>query len=396
MFSDNKQKNITRAKWIIGTVSVCILIYLGIRYISVLADSLWWLVNLILPILIGFLFALILDIPLKFFEDTVFTKKLHLKSQTTKRYLSILLSFVAIIGIFIFALFLILPELVQAIITLINIGTTSIENFSKFEQSMDYSILPFGSYLENLEIDWGALTTWLQDLLPSFMKTITDKLPTALGSSLGYFLDLLLGIIFSIYILAHKETFMKESKRMLRIWLPKKTNHVLLHIGKVCSESFRNFIAGQTMEAVILGTLCAVGMAILRLPYAPTIGVLVGVTAFIPYVGAYLGVIIGFIMILTIDPFKALIFVIFLVILQQIEGNVIYPKVVGNRINLPSFWVLAGLTIGGNLAGPIGMILGVPICSAIYNLINEATDWKEEGLLNKSKTIENEVISNEA
>ena len=395
MFSDNKHKNITRAKWMIGTVAACILIYLGIRYIGVVADSLWWLTNLILPILIGLLFALILDIPLQFFEDTVFTKKLHLKSQTTKRYLGILLSFVAVIGIFIFALFLVIPELVQAIMTLIKIGTTGLENFSKFEQSMDYSVLPFGSYLENIEIDWGALTTWLQDLLPSFMKTITDKLPTALGSSFGYFLDLLLGIIFSIYILTHKETFVKKSKRMLRVWLPEKTNRVLLHIGKVCCESFRNFIAGQTMEAVILGTLCAVGMAILRLPYAPTIGVLVGVTAFIPYVGAYLGVIIGFIMILTIDPFKALIFVVFLVILQQVEGNVIYPKVVGNRINLPSFWVLAGLTIGGNLAGPIGMILGVPICSALYNLINEATDRKESTQLNKSKELKQEVILNE-
>lgn len=395
MFSNNRQKNLTRAKWIIGTVSACVLIYLGIRYISVVANSLWWLVNLFLPILIGLFLALILDIPLQFFEETLFSKKLQLKSQTTKRYLSILLSFAAIIGIIILALFLVIPELVQAIITLINIGTTGIENFSKFEQSMDYSVLPFGSYLENIDVDWAALTTWLQDLFPSFMKTITNKLPTALGSSFGYFLDLLLGIIFSIYILAHKETFVKQSQRMLRIWLPEKTNHVLLHIANVCSESFRNFITGQTMEAVILGTLCTVGMAILQLPYAPTIGVLVGVTAFIPYVGAYLGVIIGFIMILTIDPFKALIFVIFLVILQQIEGNVIYPKVVGNRINLPSFWVLAGLTIGGNLAGPIGMILGVPICSALYNLINEATDWKEESILTKSKTNENEVVSNE-
>lgn len=388
MFSNNQQKNLSRAKWTIGTVSACILIYLGIRYIHVIADSLLWLVNLILPILTGLFLALILDIPLQFFENILFSKKLHLKSQTTKRYLSILLSFVVIIGVIILALFLVVPELVQAIMTLINIGTTSIENFSKFEQLVDYSSLPFGSYLENIQIDWAALVTWLQELLPSFMKALTEKLPTALSSSFAYFFDLLLGIIFSIYILAHKETFIERSKRLLHVWIPEKFSHTLLHIGNVCSQSFRNFIAGQTTEALILGSLCAIGMAILRLPYAPTIGVLVGVTAFIPYIGAYLGAIVGFIMILTVNPFKAIIFVVFLFILQQIEGNVIYPKVVGNCINLPSFWVLAGLTIGGNLAGPIGMILGVPLCSAIYNLINEATDWKEKTLKGNKKTNE--------
>ena len=128
-------------------------------------------------------------------------------------------------------------------------------------------------------------------------------------------------------------------------------------------------------------------MAILRLPYAPTIGVLVGVTAFIPYIGAYIGAVVGFIMILTINPFKALIFVIFLVILQQIEGNVIYPKVVGNRINLPSIWVLAGLTIGGNLAGPIGMLLGVPTFSVLYNLIAEATKNQEFKIKNAKQEV---------
>ena len=138
---------------------------------------------------------------------------------------------------------------------------------------------------------------------------------------------------------------------------------------------------GQKTEAVILGTLCGVGMAILRIPYAPMVGALVGVTALIPYVGAFLATVIGAFMILTINLFKALVFVIYLLTLQQVEGNLIYPRVVGAKINLPAMWVLAAITVGGNLAGPIGMLLGVPAASAAYALLKEATTKKEQQIL---------------
>lgn len=133
------------------------------------------------------------------------------------------------------------------------------------------------------------------------------------------------------------------------------------------------FIAGQAIEAIILGTLCMIGMMILRIPYAPMIGALVGVTARIPIVGAFAGTIVGAVMILTVDPFKAVVFVVFLLILQQVEGNAIYPRVVGSKIKLPAIWVLAAVTIGGNLDGP-----GVPAASAAYALMKEATDLCEQ------------------
>lgn len=138
---------------------------------------------------------------------------------------------------------------------------------------------------------------------------------------------------------------------------------------------------GQTTEAVILGTLCGVGMAILRIPYAPMVGALVSVTVLIPYVGAFLATVIGAFMILTVNPFKALVFVIYLLTLQQVEGNLIDPRVVGAKINLPAMWVLAAITVGGNLAGPIGMLLGVPAASAAYALLKEATTKKEQQIL---------------
>lgn len=149
-----------------------------------------------------------------------------------------------------------------------------------------------------------------------------------------------------------------------------------IHVADVASSTFRSFVAGQTIEALILGTLCMVGMMILRIPYASMIGALVGVTALIPIFGALIGALIGAVMILSVDPFKAMVFVIFLLILQQVEGNVIYPKVVGSKIGLPGMWVLAAVTIGGGLGGVLGLFLGVPAFSVLYTLINEATDLR--------------------
>ena len=158
----------------------------------------------------------------------------------------------------------------------------------------------------------------------------------------------------------------------------------LAHVSNVCSQAFKRFIAGQTVEAIILGSLCTVGMLLLHLPYAPMVGALVGVTALIPIVGAWTGMIVGAFIILTVSSFKAFVFVVFLMILQQIEGNVIYPRVVGSSIGLPALWVLAAITVGGSLAGPIGMFLGVPAVSALYQLIKEATVWKEQRTLKEN------------
>lgn len=168
-------------------------------------------------------------------------------------------------------------------------------------------------------------------------------------------MNIAIGLVFSIYILYNKEKLKEQAGRLVRAWFPSTFSRGLAHVAYVCSQSFKRFIAGQTVEAIILGSLCTVGMFLLRLPYAPMVGALVGVTALIPIVGAWTGM-----------------------ILQQIKGNVIYPRVVGSSIGLPALWVLAAITVGGSLAGPIGMFLGVPAVSALYQLIKEATLWKEQ------------------
>lgn len=205
----------------------------------------------------------------------------------------------------------------------------------------------------------------------------------AAGIFAGSMVTFFIGLVFAIYILSGKEKLKRQTCRLLNAWIPKKVGEALTHVAAVSSKTFRLFISGQAMEAMILGTLCMIGMIILRIPYAPMIGALVGVTALIPVVGAFLGTIVGAIMILTVNPFKAFVFVIFLLILQQVEGNFIYPRVVGSKINLPAIWVLAAVTIGGSLGGPIGMLLGVPAVSAVYALVKEATEKREEHLLRR-------------
>lgn len=203
---------------------------------------------------------------------------------------------------------------------------------------------------------------------------------TAVGtvsSVVTLFTNLIIAIIFAIYILVNKVKLKRQIVRLVNAWIPKKIGNWGLHATSVGVTIFRNFVSGQTIEAVILGSLCMLGMWILRIPYPATVGALVGVTAFIPVVGALVGTVVGAFMILTVDPGKALIFVIYLLILQQIEGNIIYPKVMGGKVNLPAMWVLAAVTIGGGIAGPFGMLLGVPVTSTIYVLVKEATENRE-------------------
>lgn len=206
---------------------------------------------------------------------------------------------------------------------------------------------------------------------------ILDGTANALGCLASSLLDGIVGFVFLHLRSGRKETLARQISRLVRTWLP---NRFVDHMGHVCAVSadvFRQFIVGQTTEAAILRSLCIIGMAILRIPYAPIVGALVGVTALIPYMGAFLAIAVGTFMILTLNPFKAPVFMIFLLALQQVEGNLIYPRVMGARINLPAMWVLDTITVGGNLAGPVGMLLGVPAAFAAYAFLKEATHKRE-------------------
>lgn len=374
MYLDDPKTRKVLTKWIVGTIAACILIFLGVRYISAIALAVEWVVDLVKPLLIGTVLAMVLSVPMGFIESRLFSKH---PRQKARRPLAILLTLLLVIGIFIGIAFLVIPEFMGAVSIVISSLTGGLDQLAAFETSDAYSQLPFAAQLEQLDLDWLSLKTQLEGWIQKASTSVLDATTSALGSVASSLIDGIVAFVFCIYVLANKETLARQFGRLARVWLPKQFTNTASHIFTVCADVFQQFIIGQTTEAVILGSLCGIGMAILRIPYAPMVGALVGVTALIPYVGAFLATIVGAFMILTVNPFKALIFVIFLLALQQVEGNLIYPKVVGKKINLPAIWVLAAITIGGNLAGPIGMLLGVPAASAAYALIKEETIKRE-------------------
>ena len=319
-----------------------------------------WTFHLFSPLLLGIFFAMFLNIPLHFFEKKVLSKNFFPLSFRQKRILAIIFSLIFICGLLGFFLFLVIPKFCDAFVTLTGIIHDNFSLSSAKESNFAFLLRPFKSYLKDLKF--------------------VAELPLMVRSSLSALFDIFLGIIFSIYLLSRKESFKQKTKTFLEVWVPKSYLPTIFHIVLVCSKTFQNFIVGQSLEALILGSLCAVGMFLLHLPYAGTIGVLVGVTAFLPFIGAYIGAAIGCILISTSGTFQVMVFLIFLISLQQLEGNIIYPKVVGKKINLPPILVLFSLTFGGRLAGSLGMLFGVPVFSVLYCLLKEVTEYKKRNL----------------
>ena len=219
--------------------------------------------------------------------------------------------------------------------------------------------------------------------IENIKKQILNKIPGILTSSISIVNGIINGIttffiaiIFAIYILMDKEKLQEQATKILYAYLSKEKALKTIHIARVAKNTFKSFFTVQCLEATILGTLCTIGMLILKIPYAMPIGVLIGVTALIPVVGAFIGIIIGAILILSVNPIKVITFVIFVLILQQIEGNLIYPRVVGNSIGLPGMWVLVAVSVGGSIGGILGMLLGVPVATIIYTLLKKDVDRK--------------------
>lgn len=369
--------------WVIGTVTVCVLIFLAVQNIDFVAAAVKRLIQLVFPLICGFAFALILNVPMRSFED-----KLRCACKKPDHYrfcrpIAFATSVLVIFGIIVGVVWLVIPELANAFGIIIDgiVGfVVTLSNMSpeQFEQ------LPFGKLL--LDVDWDGVWNSLQEWLKNEGGNIVNTAFISISSIVSGVFDFVVAFIFSVYIIFSKERLKAQLCRLIRAWLPRNAGEWIIHASSVASLNFRNFVSGQSLEAVILGLLCLFGMLIMDMPYAPMVSALVGITALIPVVGAFIGAAVGAFMILTVAPLKALVFIVFLVILQQIEGNVIYPKVMSSRVNLPGLWILAAVTVGGGLAGPIGMLLGVPVASTAYVLLKEATKARELRLQgNKSK-----------
>lgn len=366
------------AKWIIGVAVILILIYLGVANLGDVTNAFSRFLGLFTPLIIGFFMALILNVPMRFFERHLWPKAKKKAANKLRRPTAFLLSLVVIIGILTGVILLVIPEIANAIKIVVQEAVIIVNQLAELRKTENMESLPFGSIL--IKINWSEIGANIENWVREQGSTIVNGAMDTVIALVGGIIDAVFATIFSIYILFSKETLKFQVKRLVRAWLPEKTGNHIIHATSVANGVFRSFIAGQTIEAIILGSLCALGMFILRIPYAPMVGALVGVCALIPVVGAFIAGGVGAFMIFTESPIKALVFIIFLVILQQIEGNLIYPRVMGSQINLPAIWVLAAVTVGGALGGPLGILLGIPLASTAYVLVREATENREKKL----------------
>ncbi|MBQ8057344.1 MAG: AI-2E family transporter [Ruminococcus sp.] len=373
--------------FIVGIAAVCIAIVFALKNLDMVRDAFSWIVSLIMPLIIGLVIALIINVPMSFFEKLLFSKCKKFNCPKMKTVISFAISLILILGILAGVVWLVIPELVDAVSVIVDGALNFIDKISHMTEE-EIAQLPLGKLL--LDIDWSKTLNNLQNWIKSQGGVIVDTAVGTVSSVASGIYDFFIAIVFAIYIIFNKETLKRQVSRLIKAWVPENVATFTIHATKVLGKNFRNFVSGQSLEAVILGVLCMIGMLILRIPYAPMVGALVGVTAIIPVVGGFIGAGVGAFMILTVSPVKAVIFLIFILVLQQIEGNVIYPKVMGSSVSLPSMWILAAVTIGGGIAGAVGMLLAVPVASTIYTLVGEATQKRE--VKNKSLETKTEVI----
>ncbi|MBE6108060.1 MAG: AI-2E family transporter [Erysipelotrichaceae bacterium] len=372
MMDEKMMKKIS--KWVMHIILCILLIYLAISHLSEIAACISWLAGKTKSLWIGCLIAVILNVPMQIIEA-------HLPAKKRKRIWSILLSLVLTLGTVVLLMALVIPEFINALRMLSDIVLDFVDQLALMTQAGKESNW-WAETFSQFDLDWTnvkvQLESWLQLAGGNFMNAAVDVMKSFTGHLVTFFI----GLVFAIYLLAKKEIYLQQLHRLMTIWIPTKVHRIIVKTTKVFYTSFNQFLIGQCTEAVILGVLCTIGMAILRIPYSPMIGALIGVTALIPYLGAFIGLIVGGIMISVVDPFKAIEFIIFLLILQQIEGNIIYPKVVGARISVSPIWVFVGVTLGGSFAGPMGMFFGVPIVSSVVLLVKEGSLYKEKKGLN--------------
>lgn len=333
--------------------------------------------RIVYPFILGAGIAFILNIPMSFCEKKMFKQKNNKKKAGKgkfKRLISILISIVTVVIILTIIISLVIPELINILKLLIANIPNYIETTENFLMELTDKYPELNDIAQNIRIDEEKLQKSLINLTGNVM---TFSINTVKGLVSGI-VNTFISIVFAIYILSNKEKLKMQIKKLAYAYLPKAKAEKFIKISRLSKQTFKNFISGQVIEAIILGVLCAIGMTILKIPYAVTISVLIAFTALIPIIGAFLGAFIGVLLIVTINPIKALIFIIFILILQQIEGNLIYPKVVGKSIGLPGMWVLFAITVGGGFFGIIGMLLGVPAISVLYTLVKESTNERIE------------------
>ena len=394
---DLSKKNI---KKILGIITFAIVLFTLSQNLSSVASFLKGALAVFASTIIGLCLAFILNIPMNVLENKVFKGLKNSKNKVSGkilRPLSLVSTIILTVGFIVLLLFIIIPKLHDSILLIIERVPTYYQGFVSWVDNM---VIRFGldistEILHNPKIDINTITTMAEKLFT--FDGASDILNTTMGvtsSVLSGVDNIAIGFILAIYILAEKEKIGNFTNRFFEKILPEKAYGKLREICSVASGSFANFITGQVTDAFILAVLCFIGMSIFRFPNSAVISVIIGITALIPVIGPFVGEFIGCFIIFMESPLKALLFLIFVLILQAIDNNFIYPKIVGKSVGLPGILVLLAVVIGGNFGGILGILLGVPTASAIYALVVAWLNGKDKSaneLVEESVEIADEI-----
>ena len=337
------------------------------------------------PLFIGFAIAFVLNRPCTFFCRH-YERNLGQRWKKLGRPLAVLTSYLVLIAVMTALFSFVLPRVVASIQMLAG-------SLSGYIANLQTLLNEVADYLdwETLDLDLSRLNQYLRELLNGVLSSMSNaaaQVMTVTGNIISMLVTLVLAVVFSIYMLAGREKLLRHGRMLLRAYLPQHWADTVSGVIDLTAEIFANFVSGQLIEACILGGLCALGTLFIQPDYAALIGVVIGVSALIPVAGAYIGAILSAFLLVMVNPVRALVFLIFLAVLQQIEGNVIYPRVVGTSIGLPGIWVLAAVTVGGGLFGLLGVLLSVPVASVIYALIKRDVSRRlqKKGMLQEEGT----------
>ena len=357
-------------------------LFWSLSHISTIVNSIGDTLSIATPFILGLCFSFIMNVLLRPIEK-IWDRYLGNKSSSKfKRPICLLLTISIIIGSIFILLFIVVPEVQESASMIVDMFPQYMIQIEQWWLDVSAFLNESGVILPQLEFDMNEFGKIFETYLKDGGYNFIGKAFDFTTSIFTVIFNVVLGLVFSFYILGQKEKLGGQVKKVLFAYFSHEKANKTLHFFSLTDRVFTNFTAGQLTESIIIGVLCFIGMIVFRIPYAPAISVLVGFTALIPVFGAFFGTAIGAFLILMVSPIKAFWFVVYIIVLQQMEGDIIYPKVVGKSVGLPSIWVLVAVTLGGSAYGILGMLLSVPIVSILYYIIKQKTDQrlKEKGL----------------
>lgn len=343
--------------------------YCALQNLGDVAGAVRWLLGILSPFLLGSAIAFVLNVPMRAIERHLFSGTS--RGAGARRPLALLLTLVAVLGVLALASSVIGPGITEAVRSIVDQIPDAINRLYDQLMSLSHYLPMIQDFIAELDMDWQSISRKALDFAQSLGSGLLTSGGGLIGGVVSGVSTFVIGLIFSFYILMQKEKLSRQGRQVIYALLPAHRGDRVLEVLRLASRTFSSFLSGQCLEACILGTLFVAAMTIFRMPYALLVGVLIALTALIPIVGAFIGCGVGALLITIDDPWKALWFIVLFLVLQQVEGNLIYPHVVGSSVGLPSIWVLTAVTLGGSLLGILGMLIFIPLCSVVYALFRD-------------------------